>query len=379
MTEERNRTIVIASILKPVDDTRMYEKIGETLTSLRDVSIHIIGFPSANKNVSSAIHFHPLKKFKRLSWGRFAARYSILRLCFKLKPSIFIITTHELLLTAVIIKIFTGCRVIYDVQENYFRNILYTDAFPLLLRPVLACWVRLKETFSTPFIDHFFLAEKGYPHEMKFFRKRYTVLENKLKKPQISLHRSSSLSEKNAINLLFTGTIAESSGIFEAIDLSCALHETDARIRLKIIGFAAKHSVLHAVYDRIKGHSFITLQGGDQLVPHHMIVEQILQADFGIISYPPNAATIHSIPTKLYEYLGLELPVLLTDHSDWASICAPYPAAVVFTPAHIDAASILSRMMSGRFFLIKPQDVFWESEIPKLIRISLQLLPAGSF
>src|SRR5688572_16247844 len=155
MQEEKKRTIVIASILKPVDDTRMYGKIAQTLSTLPHTTVHVIGFPSAHQQDGSIIR-HPLKKFGRISLARIKSRFTVLKICLTLRPDIFITTTHELLGVGMLLKLLTRCRLIYDIQENYYRNILYTTTFPLLLRPLVALAVRLKEVVTSIFVDHFF-------------------------------------------------------------------------------------------------------------------------------------------------------------------------------------------------------------------------------
>src|SRR5687768_10146092 len=101
MVEVKNRTIVIASVLKPVNDTRMFEKMGITLSNTKSYKVHIIGFAPPSIPATS-IKLHPLKPFKRLSFDRLLAPWKVLRKVLSLKPSLLIITTHELLVPAII-------------------------------------------------------------------------------------------------------------------------------------------------------------------------------------------------------------------------------------------------------------------------------------
>jgi hypothetical protein len=367
MAEVKKRRIVIASVLKPVNDTRMAEKIGWSLADTGRFEIHIIGFPGlATKHVS--IHLHALPFFKRLSLKRLVIPWHIFRKVFSLKPDLLIITTHELLVMTIIFKLVARIRVIYDVQENYYRNILFTTAFPVLLRPVIALYVRLKEILLARFIDHFFLAEKAYAPELHFLANRYTVLENK----SIRFIQSNPQRTKNL--LLFSGTMAESTGVFKAIELTIKLHALNPSIQLILAGYCSQPSVLSEIKDAISSYSYIRLVGGDHLVPHEQILQYIQQAEAGIIAYPYNPSTFHSIPTKLYEYLGLKLPILLIHHSIWEALCRPYPAAIVFDPQKIDPQKILSDLHAMSFYTLEPTDVYWDTEQPKLIRQVYQLL-----
>jgi hypothetical protein len=225
-------------------------------------------------------------------------------------------------------------------------------------------FVRLKEKFSKTFVDHYILAEKGYEKELTFLPKRTTVLENKLGKSAVPLARSMRADAEH-INLLFSGTIAKTTGVFKAIEIAEALHAVDNKVSLTIIGYCAQAETLREIHHCIQNKPFIELVGGHVLVPHSDILRAICEADLGIIAYPLHASTMNSIPTKLFEYLGYELPILLIDHKPWVDICADYPAAVVFDPARLDAVSILTSFKSRHFYSTKPTNVFWSTEEPR--------------
>jgi hypothetical protein len=356
MQEIKKRRIVIASVLKPVDDTRMFEKMGISLASLYKVDI--IGYPSAGAPAWPGIDFHPLTPFRRLSRQRFLAPFFILSKILRLKPDLLIVTTHELLWQALIAKMFTGTRVIYDVRENYRRNILHTTSFPFPLRPLLALWVTVKEKAAGLFIDHYLLAEAGYALELSFQHGHYTILENKFRKPVSVSSRSQG--KHGRLRLIFSGTLALSTGIFTAIDLSTRLHQLLPQVHLTIIGYCAQENVLQKIRSAVEGKDFITLIGGDQLVPHAAIVKEIQESDFGIISYPFNPSTVNTIPTKLYEYLGCKLPILLVSHPAWVALAGKYDAAIVFEEVAPDVARIVSEIQQRNFYTAEPAGIFWE-------------------
>ena len=365
MPEVKKRTIVIASVLKPVNDTRMFEKIGQSLAETKQFNVHIIGFPGSTGQVPF-LTSHELPHFKRLSLKRLFIRWTIFRISVKLKPDLLIVTTHELLAIALLIKLRTKTKIVYDVQENYYRNIRHTPTFPAFLRPLIASYVRLKEMLFSGFIDHFFLAEKSYSHELTFPRSAYTILENKLKRPVDNPAAKRTAHERS--RLLFSGTLAESTGVFIAIELAVKLYTLNKNISLTIIGHCAQKETLEKIRNTIEPYAFIQLIGGDELVPHEKILKNIQLADAGIIAYPFNPSTYNSIPTKLFEYLGYKLPILLINHPEWVKLCEPYQAAIVFEPEHINPKTLLNDLNNRSFYSTEPSDVFWESEQPKLIR-----------
>jgi len=359
----KKRRIVIASLLKPIDDTRMFEKMGVTLSETGDYEVFITGYPSSVKPVYPNIHFFALTSFKRISLGRLWAPLRIAQFIYQVKPDILMVNTHDLLIIGILNRIFFGTRIIYDIQENYFRNILYSEGFPKLLRPILASWVRVKEKVTAPFFHWFLLAEKGYENEFKFFKNRYTIIENKaIISPGHKISARSGYSQ-----LLFSGTLAESTGVFEAIQLAVQLHHLNPSVRLNIIGYCSKVEVLNRIKLVIKDHSFVTLVGGDQLVPHQEIVNCIIKSDFGIISYPNSPHTENSIPTKLYEYFSYQLPIIIQEHPTWKELVSACHAGISIDFKNINGFDLAEKMKNGPFYTQTPKDTTWNKEAVKLL------------
>ncbi|MEQ9230923.1 MAG: glycosyltransferase, partial [Cyclobacteriaceae bacterium] len=133
---QRNAKIVIASVLKPVDDVRNYEKIGCSLAKEDSLEVHILG--TIGKVSDSKISAHLWKPFRRLSFGRLMIQFHYLKKLRVLKPDLLIVTTHELLLASVLLKAFFSTKIIYDVQEDYFKNLWHQHFYPPVLRHVMA-------------------------------------------------------------------------------------------------------------------------------------------------------------------------------------------------------------------------------------------------
>jgi hypothetical protein len=366
MPEEKKKRIVIASVLKPVDDTRMAEKIGTTLAEFNDVEVCIIGYPTSTK--ASALKIIELDRFNRLSLKRIFAAWQVLVHVLRIHPKIFIVTTHELLFVALIARLFTGCKLIYDVQENYYRNIKFTKTFPVIVRDLLAMYVRAKEIVTSPFVHHFFLAELAYQQELNFIDSKFTVLENKVVRPTVGDIK------RNIHALLFSGTIAETTGVFAAIKIVEKLHEVDSRFTLTIIGFCAKQSDLERLKTEILSKPFIRLVGGKELVPHSLILEHVRTSGAGIIAYPYNPSTAGAIPTKLYEYLGYRLPILLTRNAALEEVCASFNAVYIVDPQSIAPSGIIQFLQNQHVYDKLPDSVFWESEAPMLLNVVLSML-----
>ena len=100
-------------------------------------------------------------------------------------------------------------------------------------------------------------------------------------------------------------------------------------------------------------------------MPHGEIMEAIMRASFGIIAYPPSPHIQNSMPTKLYEYVALNLPILLLDHKPWVKFCQQYNAAIVLVA--LKPKELLSKMKSTTFYTKVTFQVSWISEEIKLL------------
>ncbi len=361
--------LVIASVLKPVNDTRMYEKFALSLSQANKYDINIIGFSTKNIPTHQNILFHPIFDFPRISIGRLFAPLRFLIKVLSIKPNVLIVTTHELLIAASFYKLFFKAKLLYDIRENYYLNIKCTHTFPVGVRHALAAWVRLKEWITYPFVDHNLLAEKCYESELPFIQKKFEIIENKAVQSSQKTDRKRR-NTNNEKRLLFTGTLAESTGIFYAINLAKNLHQLDSNVTLKIVGFCARKEDLDQIQLEAQNNSFITLIGGNKLVDHERINEEINCSDFGIIYYPKNRANDNAIPTKLYEYLGGELPIIAPEEYRYQQLADPYHAAIYLNFQSPNYEQLLCEMENHNFYEIRPgKEIFWANEELKLLQI----------
>jgi glycosyltransferase involved in cell wall biosynthesis len=328
------KVIAIISVLKPVDDTRNYRKIARTISNTNKYDINIIGFSAKKIPLCPNVKFHPIFNFRRSSIKRLTASFQILKVLLKVKPELIIVTCTELLLVSVTYKILFGIKIIYDIQENYFRNIVYTDAYSPLIKYPIALLIRLNELASSLFVNRFFLAEKIYRDQLRFAASNSVTIENKAFIPAY-LNFDIRQNTKDLI-FVYSGTIAEHYGIFKAIELVIGLRHKDKNAHLIIAGYAAQLKIYHKLVDRVARLEFIKLIGGNQLVPHDQILMEIKKADFCLLPYHTNKSTQGRIPTKLYECLVLEKPVIIPSNPAWDELIKKNNAGILYEFKQLD-------------------------------------------
>ena len=363
---------MLASVLKPINDTRMYGKLSLSLAKLPHAQIHLAGYQAPLPPAPDNLHFHPLFKFKRLSLKRFLAPLRFLKLLFKISPQVVIVGTHELIWVTLIYKIYRRCDLVYDVRENYYLNLKSQKVYVPVISHFLAFAIRGIERLAAPFVKQFLLAEKSYAGQLPFLQSKYLVLENKyqpkypaLVNPPVATGVKLSTPK---VQLLYTGTISELYGVFEAVALCQALNQVAPGYVLTIMGYCPQTEVLQRLKNIISGDGRITLIGGDYLVPHHLILEVISESHVGLLPYHPHPSTAGCIPTKLYEYIAQSLPVIVAENTLWENLVNQFQAGIVVDFNHYQATDIHAQLHQQTFYAGKDlTPAYWVSEEKKLL------------
>lgn len=365
------KVIAIISVLKPVDDTRNYEKIARSISNTNKYDINIIGFSTINIPSDQNIAFLPIFNFKRYHIQRLWASLKVYKNILKVKPELIIVTTPELLLVSILYKIIFGAKIIYDIQENYFRNIIYTNSYPIIFRIPIALFIRSLEIVSSLLIDRFILAEKVYLSQMKYLLSRAIIIENKALIPDYI--KGMKRSKSKHFVMVYSGTIANHYGIFTALDFIKRLKVNVDNIIFVIIGFAAQDKIYHKLKNLTEDLDYIKIIGGNRLVPHHQILMEMKKANFCLLPYKKNKSTEGRIPTKLYECLAMEIPVIITPGPAWDSIVQKSNAGIIYDfNSKLDSSDhILHNKYYGKNL---SSEFEWGKQSDKLLEVIHQVL-----
>lgn len=289
----------------------------------------------------------------------------------KLKPELIIVNTFELLTVTSLCKIIFGSKILYDIQENYNFNILYQGIYPRLLRGIIAQLVRFKEKLTAPLFDHFILAEECYKDELNFIGKRFTILENKAITPNPP---SPWTKKKEAVKVLFSGTITRSNGIERATEIMQRIHHQYPSIKHSIIGHCSDPWTQGFIQQR--SYSFIDLKISESPVPYAEIAHEIDQSTIGLVTYQINKSNQNCLPTKVFDYVSRGLPIVFERGTNWEEFILKQGIGlgIDFT-ADLKDEDIESMLRLQRASThVTPPSALWTSEEPKLIRLMKELL-----
>jgi hypothetical protein len=355
-------SVVIASVLKPADDVRNFEKLAGTLTQSGHYQVTVAGREPRGSHPHNTINLHSWPHFKRLSIGRLFVPIRFYKLLRKTRPRVVIVTTFELLPMAVLYRWFHQTKLVYDVQEDYFRNLWFQHHYRPGFKQVLAIGIRKIELLCHPWISAYFLAEKCYLNDLKFTREKGVVLENK------SLPIPAGERQPKAV---FTGTITPYSKAAESIELFLKIKDHLGLESMTVIGHCPVKSYGQYLEETYGPNKFVRLELSVEPVPHQLICDEISTASLGIIGYQTDRVNRHKVPTKLFEYTSARLPFLVQAGSHWAAIGKELGGAIP-----VDFKSPEQAQLEGYFLHHdwSNTDYQWEEEVPHLIKKMNQIL-----
>ena len=367
MNHHQSVVLVIASVLKPVDDVRMYKKIGKSLASRGKYAVHIVGYQPPKTPTDASVRFHPLFRFSRASGKRLLANYFFYRALRRIAPRVLVLTTPELYPAAWWYRWRTHAILAYDIVENYHLNLQYNRGFTKQLVDPLRTLVSFLERRAIRSASLLLSAEKGYLSEMSLASSQVHVIENKALVPQPAPRKSTS--RPPSLTIVYTGTVSEVYGIRQALAIVQSLiEEHQLPATLTVLGHVPMPSLHAELQDYARHHPWLMLRTDDRPVPHDDILSLIRRADWGMVSHQPVPSIARCFPTRIWEYMAYRVPFFLQDHPYWTSYCAPWDCAIPIDFNRPATQELKQKMMNGTFYPRGvPDTIYWNCEEERLL------------
>lgn len=312
--------VLIASSLKPLKDTRAWEKLGVSLSETNTYDLNIIGFLSKISETISGIHTFPSMVGNSTKWKRLFSQVRFAKILISVKPKILIVCTYEYLILAKILKRFFNYKLVYDVQENYNLNLQLNPELSGFQVSLAKKIIQLSE--SKKGIDFYFLAEECYKNEMPE-KRPFLILENKFA-GEIIPRKPFNYKEKTSFHFLISGTISPTFGTLDGIRFFNTILSEFPDSKLEIMGHVPLKSFEERLKKEAKSNPKIHLKISPNPVDHALILGAIKQADFCLLPYQNHQAFRDKMPTKLFECMALGTPVLCSENEKWESFLKKY-------------------------------------------------------
>lgn len=286
-----NKNIVYVSLLKPISDPRANKILGSIKEHYPNNTLHIIATEddSIRKRTN---HNHPLPKHL----SRKEKRQKAFLICKNLDADIIIFNNIDFYWYSILH--FSFPTFIYDIRENFSKNIRYQKHYKGISKFLLPKIIQSLEWLSSNFTYGTILAENCYNNELKNRVSTNTIiLQNKAKNISYS-----PTTTRN--NFFITGTLSEEYGTLTAINWFISYNKSFPESRLKITGKVSSVAFEQILTQEINDNPSINSTFSTDSIPYHKILQSIKENDIGLLPYQNNPCFDNKIPTKLYEYLS---------------------------------------------------------------------------
>lgn len=374
------------SLLNPAIHSRIFYKMARSQVEA-GYRVSIVGQDSAiAPYIQDGVEIIPLPTFGRMSYRRLASVSTVMKLAVACRADIYQVHTVELLPMAKrLLKKVPGSQVVFDMHEDYVANILHADYYRSWVRRPLARRVQAVLDGFANWGDGLILAERCFEGILKFDPARTVVVQNKFQAPPIAAPKPSSFAHppfQGRPFMLYTGTIAENWGIFEALDIWKAINQ-NIPLGFVVAGHGQNGKTIDRVLSTVAAaglEDLFLLAGGRDYLPFEEVVKFIQACTFGVAFYRLRENIKDRIPTKFFEFMAHQKPILFTANPVWEELNdqSPFgrPVRLPLDPETVE--EIKDWFRSGRFVSndspVASEVWNWQPEAEKMLGLLAQLI-----
>lgn len=317
------KRVLLISTVHPATDSRIMYKIAPSLRSGYEVFCALPQLYASEKRLIS------LPRFERLLPRLLFAHPVALAKCLMLRPHIVHIFVPELIPLALLFQCI-GAQVIYEVQENLFKKFaIKTYNNNLIFRAFFKFFDKLaRRKFHCIFTDD------AYLEEYTDLAKSSVVIHNYVSLPVIDALGNKAEPVQRP-EFFYLGVVSMERCLDTMIEALARLKSRCADFHLHLFGpVRVSSTALKSLpgYQQVAGH--ITFHGyTDQKIAMRVAARAVA----GIALLKPVADYPESLPTKLFEYMALKLPLITSDFPLYKQIIGQAACGFCISPYDADA------------------------------------------
>jgi glycosyltransferase involved in cell wall biosynthesis len=326
-----HRRVVHVTSVHVWSDTRIFQRMCQGL-SKRGWQVSLIASNVPSQVVEGvSVHGVPVPKSRLLR--ALVGGYRVVSAARAIEADIYHFHDPELLIWKWLLAL-GGRLVVYDMHEYVPGAITTRPWIPAGVRQVLArCW-RLLERMTlrrTPVV----LAEHSYAKHYPWLPRKVVVLNL----PDIETLLAIPLTAHGG-RIVYVGRVSRSRGSLRMIEAVQLLRERGLNVELDIVGPVAEahHTELVAAIDRARLPG-VRLHGYMKPVEAWRLAAGAV-AGLAVLEPEPNY--VESFPTKMFEYMALGLPVIVSDFPLYREVVDGNACGVCVDP--LDSAALATAL-----------------------------------
>ncbi len=358
----------------PLFDIRIYHKECSSLIK-NGYKVSLI-VQHDNSKAISGIEVIPLPKYRNRLFRMFFISFLAFIKALKRRATIYHFHDPELIPIAILLKCLRK-KVIYDVHEDYPRQILSKYYISPYLRRIIATIVEIIENWASKKFDAVICVTP-------FIEKRFINLDCKTFLVQNMPSLSEFVEIRSNINkkekqVCYIGAIDEIRGILNIIDAV-----QDLEVKLVLGGHFSNEKVKKLATKR-QGWNNVEYLG---FINREKVKEVLSKSLAGLVLFLPEKNHVNSQPNKLFEYMAAGIPVICSDFPIWKEIVEKNNCGICVNPLNTEEIKnaityiiqnpIKAKEMgeNGRKAVIEKYN--WQNEEKKLLEAYKNLIDIDS-
>jgi glycosyltransferase involved in cell wall biosynthesis len=285
----------------------------------------------------------------------------------KARPDLVQIHDPELLPLAIVLNA-SGTRVLFDMHENLPRQILTKTWIAPKARRLVGSIARAAQAVAARRIPTIF-AEESYTRDFPSAVRSVVVLNYPLVDSLTTIVRE----KRTRFTVGYIGGLSEERGAPIVVKAIARLRQEGMDIGGVLIGPVAAGPAVADMLATADREGWLTVPG--RLKPE-IGWSLLAECHVGVAILQPLSNFVESYPTKLFEYMALGLPVVVSDFPLWREVVGKSGCGLLVDPTDVDALAAALRWIfehpneaaqmgrNGRGAVLEKYR--WESEFKKL-------------
>jgi glycosyltransferase involved in cell wall biosynthesis len=310
-------------------DTRIFYRFCLSLSNEYDVSLIAV---HPKREIKNGIKIIPFRRYKN-KLMRVAITWLVMFFkAIRVNAKIYQFHDPELIPCAILLRL-CGKKVIFDIHENVAEDIF--DKPWIKSKKILFSFFLFFEKIAVKMF-YIFLAENSYANRYQKLGANYSVVLNYYNAPFFNAFANNNNRRTNRI--FYIGILLESRGLIEIARAIWQLKQKNIIVEFDIVGelftdLATKINALpfyNEISDQLHFHGRLPLEEGYEISRN---------AAIGMCIIYPMKNSIGSYPTKMFEYMAIGLPQIISNFPLYRSVVESHQCGISVDPLNVTEIS----------------------------------------